>query len=136
MSSGTRQTRIIKVEIWTKINMLTFVLCNKCISNFILFFKMYLFILAALGLCCCVQAFSICGKQKLLLAVCAGFSLWWLLLLQNTGSRHVGFSSCGLWASCSAACGIFPDQGLTHVPCIGRQILNHCTSREACISKC
>ena len=29
---------------------------------------------------------------------CAGFSLQWLLLLQSTGSRHVGFSSCGMWA--------------------------------------
>ena len=27
-----------------------------------------------------------------------GFSLQWLLLLQSTGSRHVGFSSCGTWA--------------------------------------
>ena len=26
---------------------------------------------------------------------CAGFSLWWLLLLRSTGSRHSGFSSCG-----------------------------------------
>ena len=26
---------------------------------------------------------------------CAGFSLWWLLLLQSTGSRRVSFSSCG-----------------------------------------
>ena len=25
---------------------------------------------------------------------CASFSLWWLLLLWSTGSRHVGFSSC------------------------------------------
>ena len=25
----------------------------------------------------------------------AGFSLWWLLLLWSTGSRHMGFSSCG-----------------------------------------
>ena len=29
---------------------------------------------------------------------CAGFSLRWLLLLQSTGSRHAGFSSCGSWA--------------------------------------
>ena len=29
---------------------------------------------------------------------CAGFSLWWLLLLQSTGSRRPGFSSCGMWA--------------------------------------
>ena len=28
----------------------------------------------------------------------AGFSLWWLLLLQNTGSRHAGFRSCGAQA--------------------------------------
>ena len=28
----------------------------------------------------------------------AGFSLWWLLLLWSTGSRHVGFSSCGTQA--------------------------------------
>ena len=26
---------------------------------------------------------------------CAGFSLRWLLLLQSTGSRRTGFSSCG-----------------------------------------
>ena len=26
------------------------------------------------------------------------FSLWWFLLLQNTGSRRVGFSSCGTQA--------------------------------------
>ena len=25
-------------------------------------------------------------------------SLWWLLLLQSTGCRHAGFSSCGAWA--------------------------------------
>ena len=29
---------------------------------------------------------------------CAGFSLQWLLLLQSTGSRRMGFSSCSAWA--------------------------------------
>ena len=29
---------------------------------------------------------------------CTDFSLQWLLLLQSTGSRHAGFSSCGSWA--------------------------------------
>ena len=33
-----------------------------------------------------------------LLLRCAVFSLLWLLLLQSTGSRHAGFSSCGSWA--------------------------------------
>ena len=29
---------------------------------------------------------------------CTCLSLQWLLLLQSTGSRHAGFSSCGAWA--------------------------------------
>ena len=59
---------------------------------------------------------------------CVGFSLQWLLLLQSTGSRRAGFSSCGSWAlerrlsscgtglSCSTACGIFLDQGSNPCP--------------------
>ena len=42
---------------------------------------------------------------------CMGFSLWGLLLLQSTGSVVVAHG-CG----CSAACGIFPDQGLNPCP--------------------
>ena len=34
---------------------------------------------------------------------CVGFSLRWLLLLWSTGSRHMGFSSCGTQASVVAA---------------------------------
>ena len=52
--------------------------------------------------------------------------------LQHRGSVIVihgpqnWFSSCGAWGfGCSAACGNFPDQGLTSVLCIGRWILNH-----------
>ena len=62
---------------------------------------------------------------------CMGFSLWWLLLLQDTGSRARRLQS--LWpvgsivvaprlqstgsvvvvhgVSCSEACGVFLDQG-------------------------
>ena len=29
---------------------------------------------------------------------CKAFSLQWLLLLRSTGSRHTGFSSCGMRA--------------------------------------
>ena len=36
----------------------------------------------------------------------AGFSLQWLLLLLSTGSRHVGFGSCGAWASVVVARGL------------------------------
>ena len=47
---------------------------------------------------------------------CAGFSLWWLLLLRSTGSRHAGSVVVARRLSCSAACGIFPDQGSNPCP--------------------
>ena len=62
---------------------------------------------------------------------CAGLSRSRTLLLQSTGSRRAGSVVVAHGPSCSAACGIFPDQARTHVPCIGRQILNHCATREA-----
>ena len=45
-----------------------------------------------------------------------GFSLWCLLLLQSTGSKHVGVSSCGPQAQLPSACRIFPDRGLNPHP--------------------
>ena len=53
--------------------------------------------MAALGLRCCVWAFSSCGERGYSSLGCAGFSLRWLLLLQSTGSRRAGFSSRGSW---------------------------------------
>ena len=44
---------------------------------------------------------------------CVGFSLWWLLSLMEQSERASVAVAHGL--SCSAACGIFPDQGLN--PC-------------------
>ena len=77
---------------------------------------------------------------------CGGVSL-----LCSTASRRTGFSSCGmqaqqLWLVGSRAqaqqlwcTGLVAPQHVessqtrarTHVPCIGRRILNHCTTREA-----
>ena len=42
---------------------------------------------------------------------CAGLSLSRPLLLQSTGSRHAGSVVVAHGLSCSAACGILPDQG-------------------------
>ena len=64
---------------------------------------------------------------------CAGLSLSWPLLLRSTGSRRACSVIVAHGPSCSAACGIFPDQDSNPCPCIGRQILNHCTTREALI---
>ena len=63
---------------------------------------------------------------------CVGFSLRCLLLLWNIGSRHAGFSSCGmraqeLWLTGLVApwhVGSSQTRDRTCVPCIGRQILN------------
>ena len=82
---------------------------------------------------------------------CVDFSLRWLLLLQSTGSRCTGFSSCGmraqqLWHAGSRAqaqwlwhmslvapwhVGSSRTRARTRVLCIGGQIPNHCATREA-----
>ena len=67
---------------------------------------------------------------------CAGFSLWWRLLLRSTGSRRASFSSCSMQAlKCTGLAalrhvGSSQTRDRTRVPCIGRRILNHCTNRE------
>ena len=80
------------------------------------FLFIYLF-LAALGLRCCMQAFSSCGERGLLFVVVHG-------LLIAVASLCCGARALGAWASvvvacglsCSTACGIFQDQGLNLCP--------------------
>ena len=130
------------------------VLSNRILTFIFLFYKFIYFIylfLAALGLHCCVRAFYSCGEWGYSSLRCVGFSLRWLLLLRSTGSRHAGFSSCGvqaqqLWLTGSRGqaqqlwrTGLVAPQHVgssqtrdrTHVPCNGRWILNHCATREA-----
>ena len=59
---------------------------------------LFFFFLAALGLCCCAWTFSSCSARGLLLVVVHWLLIQWLLLLQSTGSRRAGFSSCGTQA--------------------------------------
>ena len=59
---------------------------------------------------------------------CAGLSLSRPLLLRGTGSRHAGSVVVAHGPSCSAACGIFPDQGSNPCPLhwqAGSQPLRH-----------
>ena len=67
--------------------------------------------MAVLGLHCCTQAFFflVVASGGYSLIWCAGFSLRWLLLLRNTGSRRTGSVVVAHGLSCSTACGIFPD---------------------------
>ena len=46
------------------------------------------------------------------------------------GSRHMGSVIVVHKLSCSVAHGIVQDWGSTCVPCIGRWIFTHCTTRE------
>ena len=64
------------------------------LGYFIICFNFYLF----------TYIFGCIGS---LLLRCAGFSLRWLLLLQSTGSRCVGFSSCGTRAQLLHVLGYF-----------------------------
>ena len=107
------------------------------------FFFSYYF-LAVLGLHCCVQAFSSCGEQGLLfVAVCRlliavasfvvdhGLQARGLQQLRLAGSRA---QVQQLWRTGLVALwhvGSSQTRAQTHVTCIGRWILNHCTTREA-----
>ena len=65
--------------------------------HFLKIFIYYLFV-AVLGLCCCTRASSSCRLEATLWLWNAGFSLWWLLLLQLACSRVCGLSGWGAWA--------------------------------------
>ena len=64
-----------------------------------------------LGLRFCAKAFSSCGERGPLFIAVRG-----PLLLRSTGSRRTGSVVVAHGPSCSAACGIFPDQGSN--PCL------------------
>ena len=70
----------------------------------------------------------------------SGFSSWWLLLRQSTGSRRAGFSGCCMWAQYLWCKGLVAPwhvessqtRDWTHVPWIGRRIPIHCATKEVC----
>ena len=72
--------------------------------------------MAVLGLPFCVRAFCSCGEWGHSSSRCTGLSLSWHLLLRSTGSRHAGSVVLAHGPSCSAACGIFSNQGLNPCP--------------------
>ena len=89
--------------------------CSQSTQDAIFFLKNY-FILVVLGLRCFAQAFTVVESRGSSSFRCSVFSLWWLLLLQSTGSRRIGSVDVVHRFSCSAACGIFLDQGSNLCP--------------------
>ena len=82
-----------KIQFW-KWNFWVKVTCTGTLK----FFKFILEFLAALGLLCCMKAFSSCGEWGHSLVRRVGFSLQWLLLLPSAGFRVRGDISRGAWA--------------------------------------
>ena len=93
-----------------KIPFLTFFFfLNKFIYLFIYFWLCWVFV-SVWGL----SLVAASGGHSL--SRCAGLSLSPPLLLWSTGSRRAGSVVVAHRPSCSAACGIFPDQGLNPCP--------------------
>ena len=94
---------------------------NNCDNTFLIF-KIYLFIYLFIYLWLCWVFISVPGLSLVAASGghsssrCAGLSLSRPLLLQSTGSRRAGSVVVALGPSCSAACGIFPDQGSNPCP--------------------
>ena len=72
--------------------------------------------MAVLGLRFCARAFSSCGKRGPLFITVRGPLTIAASLVGSTGSRCAGSVVVAHGLSCSAACGIFPDQGSNPCP--------------------
>ena len=99
----------ISIKLFLKINLL-----------YLIFFLIFIYLFIYLWLC---WVFVSVRGPSLVVASgghsssrCAGLSLSRLLLLRGTGSRRAGSVVVAHWPSCSAACGIFPDQGSNPCP--------------------
>ena len=94
-------------------------------SSLSFFFFFLIYFLAALGLRCCARAFSSCDERGGATLRCSA-----------RASHRSGFSPCraralGAWASVVPRHVEFSrSRSRRRVPCLGRQILNHCATRE------
>ena len=94
-------------------------LCLFCIVLFF-FFNKFIYLFIYIWLCwvfVSVWEFSLVAASRgHSSSRCAGLSLPRPLLLRSTGSRRAGSVVVAHGPSCSAACGIFPDQGSNPCP--------------------
>ena len=125
-------------------------ICSQCMAYILIFMVSLFFLFWLCWVFVAARGLSLVGASAGYSSLrCTGFSLWWLLLLWSTGSRHICFSSCGmqaqqlwlmgsrvqdqLWHTGLAApwhVGSYQTRDRTRVPCIGRWILNHCPTKE------
>ena len=99
-----RQMRIYKATFFKLINVI-FLIAFIFIYLFLFYFWLCWVFVSARGLSLVVASGGHSSSR------CAGLSLSRPLLLRSTGSRRAGSAVVAHGPSCSAACGIFPDQG-------------------------
>ena len=91
-------------------------------SELFIFLKSFFFFLIYIYFWLCWVFVSVWGLSLVVASGdhssswCAGLSLSRPILLRSTSSRHAGSAVVAHGPSCSAACGIFPDQGLNLCP--------------------
>ena len=104
---GKRRGKILPQNIWKEhgsadILILNFWPLELWENQFLLFFFLYKFIylfLAALGLHCCMRAFSSCSERGPLFVAVRGLLIAVASLVVEYGLQaRVGLSSCGVWA--------------------------------------
>ena len=113
----------------------------ECKGSSVLFcfliFKIYSFIYLFIHLWLCWVFVSVRGLSLVAASGghsssrCAGLSLQRPLLLRSTGSRRAGSVVVATGLVAPRHVGSSQTRAWTLVPCIGRQILNHCATREA-----
>ena len=88
--------------------------------------------MAVLDLRFCARAFSSCGERGPLFITVRGPLTVAASLVAEHRLQTRRLSSCGSWAQLLRSMWDPPQtRARTLVPCIGRQILNHCATREA-----
>ena len=113
IQKDSEKTLSFNVKIWVNIGYTNF-------SKFFFFFFKFIYLFIYFWLCwvfISVRGLSLVaasgGHSS---SRCTGLSLSRPLLLRSTGSRHTGSVVVAHGPSCSAACGIFPEQGSN--PCL------------------
>ena len=110
---------------WFCLYSFPFTICPRVLSVpffFVFFFFFFFFLILFIYLWLCWVFVSVRGLSLVVASGahpssrCAGLSLLRPLLLRSTGSRHAGSAVVAHGPSCSAACGIFPDQGSNPCP--------------------
>ena len=108
------------VSVWVSEHMSIF--SSLCLIPTLFYLFIYLFIYLSIYLWVCWVFVSVRGLSPLVASGghsssrCAGLSLSPPLFLRSTGSRCAGSVIVARGPSCSAAHGIFPDQGLNRCP--------------------